>query len=160
MKLSGVVPPFQANTFDMSDFSLPLPSSTQDFRYWSEQGETLLNLNQYESALNCFEQAIALHPNDPELMVFKGVAFIHLKRYEAALAALNQALQLSPQHAEALVFRGAALNYLGRYSECYESYQQAIESSRLKTCEATSKPDRLSQVVANLYTRFMSAHTP
>lgn len=158
--LSGIAPSFQASTFEMSDPLLLSSSSTQDSRYWSKQGETLLNLTQYLNALTCFERSLALHPEDPEVLVFQGVTLIHLQRYEEALAALDRALQLSPRHAEALIFRGAALNYLGRYSECYKSYHQALHSHRPRNSETASQIDRFGQFAANLFTRLMSPHTP
>lgn len=108
----------------------PLPPSTStsdQFEYWYQQGETLANLGHYDESLVCFERSLQIQPNHVNALVFRGVVLIHLMRYQDALDSLNAALSHTPHHQEALVFKGAALNHLGRYKECYAAYNDALE---------------------------------
>ena len=51
----------------------------------------------FENALNFFEQALLLKPNDPDLWNQKGVALRSLGRYDEASECYNRSLQLDPR---------------------------------------------------------------
>jgi len=51
----------------------------------------------FEVALNFFEQALILKPDDPDLWNQKGVTLRSLGRYDEASACYNRSLQLDPR---------------------------------------------------------------
>lgn len=99
-------------------------------KVWYEKGEQLANAGEYVEALICFNQAVAIQPQDHASWVFRGVVLIHLLRYEEALASCEKALEIQPTDKQAWLFRGAALNHLGRYKQSYISYDKALGIER------------------------------
>jgi Flp pilus assembly protein TadD len=61
------------------------------------KGKSFLEEGKFNDALGCFEQALLLNQNDPELWNFKGVALRSLGRYEEALECFNKSLELDPR---------------------------------------------------------------
>ena len=51
----------------------------------------------FEDALDFFEQALLLKPDDPDLWNQKGVALRSLGRYDEASECYNRSLQLDPR---------------------------------------------------------------
>ncbi|MBA4459454.1 MAG: tetratricopeptide repeat protein, partial [Nitrosopumilaceae archaeon] len=48
-------------------------------------------------ALSCFEQAIILNPNDPDLWNSKASALRSMGRYEEAIECFNKSLEIDPR---------------------------------------------------------------
>ena len=61
------------------------------------KGKILLEDGKFDDALGCFEQALMLEINDPELWNYKGVALRSLGRYEEALECFNKSLEIDPR---------------------------------------------------------------
>ena len=63
----------------------------------TERGKAFLDTGQYYEALRCFEQALLLKQDDPELWNFKGVALRSMGRYEEASECFNRSLEIDPR---------------------------------------------------------------
>lgn len=61
------------------------------------KGKLSLEEGKFENALSCFDQAILLNQNDPELWNYKGVTLRSLGRYEEALECFNKSLEIDPR---------------------------------------------------------------
>ncbi len=61
------------------------------------RGKKFLENDQYQEALSCFEQAILLDPNNPELWNFKAVSLRSIGRYEEAMESFNKSLEIDPR---------------------------------------------------------------
>lgn len=61
------------------------------------KGKSFLENGNFEDALGCFDQALLLNQNDPELWNFKGVALRSIGRYEEALECFNKSLKIDPR---------------------------------------------------------------
>ena len=61
------------------------------------KGKDFLEDGNFEDALGCFDQALLLNQNDPELWNFKGVALRSIGRYEEALECFNTSLKIDPR---------------------------------------------------------------
>ncbi len=61
------------------------------------KGKKHLYSGSLEDALGCFEQALLLNQNDPELWNFKAVTLRSLGRYEEALECFNKSLEIDPR---------------------------------------------------------------
>ena len=61
------------------------------------KGKNSLKSGSFEEALACFEQALLLNQDDPDLWNFKAVALRSLGRYEEALECFNKSLQIDPR---------------------------------------------------------------
>lgn len=91
------------------------------------KGEAHLNLQQFESALQCFEQASMLAPADPVPYVKRGYALEKLGRLEDALGCYDHALQYDVRNSMAYLLKGGVFNRLQRYVEAIECYDRALE---------------------------------
>jgi tetratricopeptide (TPR) repeat protein len=61
------------------------------------KGRAFLESGNFDASLGCFEQALLLNQNDPELWNFKAVALRSLGRYEEALECFNKSLEIDPR---------------------------------------------------------------
>ncbi|MGY5149050.1 MAG: tetratricopeptide repeat protein [Candidatus Nitrosopumilus sp. bin_68KS] len=62
-----------------------------------KKGQTLLDDGKFDEALSCFEQALLLNQNDPDLWNYKGVVLRSLGRYEESMECFNKSLQIDPR---------------------------------------------------------------
>ena len=68
-----------------------------DFLELIRKGKGFLENSQYTEALCCFEQAILLNPDNPELWNFKGVVLRSMGRYNEAMDCFNKSLEIDPR---------------------------------------------------------------
>jgi tetratricopeptide (TPR) repeat protein len=94
---------------------------------WLEKGSCLDNLERYDEALESFDRAIELDPNDGEAWVMKGSVFYKLERYKEALASFDQASKLDADHQSVWALRGYVLHHLKHYEEALVSFELAIK---------------------------------
>lgn len=62
-----------------------------------KKGSQLILEGNFDEALSCFDQAIILQPNNPDLLNKKGVALRGLGRYDEAIECFNKSLQIDPR---------------------------------------------------------------
>lgn len=62
-----------------------------------KQGTVLVDDGKYEEALEIFENALVLNPDDPDILNKKGVALRSLGRYEEAVRCFNRSLEILPR---------------------------------------------------------------
>ena len=61
------------------------------------KGKNFLDSSNFEDALACFEQALLLNQNDPELWNLKAVSLRSLGRYEEAVECFHKSLGIDPR---------------------------------------------------------------
>lgn len=96
------------------------------FGSWYSDGLELLLEGFYSAALEAFDQALALDPQEAGAWTNKGIALAGLSRNEEALGAYDQALALNPSLPQAWYNKGNALFNLNRFDEALVAYDQAI----------------------------------
>ncbi|MDM8548471.1 tetratricopeptide repeat protein [Desulfobacterales bacterium HSG2] len=89
-------------------------------------GTVLLELDQYEAAIENYEQALNINPRYINALVNCGYALGELGRYEEAIEKSEQAMNVDPNHIGILNNYGSALGKLGRYEEAIEKFEQAL----------------------------------
>ena len=83
-------------------------------------GDSLAYEGRYEEAINCFEKAIALSPNDPQLWAFLtygALTCIFNKDFETALNWTDRASRIPNYQYWTIAHRGVALAYLGKIEQ-------------------------------------------
>jgi len=93
---------------------------------FGQAGQAWMVAGQALRAHGVFTLALALTPNDPELLVDRAIAAGTLGRFADALADADRALAGDPQRAEAWVFRAAALRQLDRAQEALRDVERAL----------------------------------
>ena len=106
---------------------------------WTGKGTTLLKLEKYEEALNAYEKAIELSPENTNAWAGKSTALFGLERYEEALNAYEKLIESNPEYVHAFGSKGAILLVLERYEEALKTFKKAIELSPENTNYWTGK---------------------
>ncbi len=102
-----------------------LVSDAQQTLY--QEGVNKYESGNYEGAVEDFNQAIKLDPQNALAYNRRGDAYYRLGDYEQAQADSSQAILLNPQDANAYFDRGFAFSELGKYKEAIADYTQAIK---------------------------------
>ena len=80
---------------------------------WSEIGRQAIDANRWNEALNAYDKAIELNPNDASAYNNRGLAYSNLGKYKQAILSYDRAIELNPKDADAYYNRGNAYNRLG-----------------------------------------------
>ncbi len=79
-----------------------------------------------EKAINLYDQALELDPENPVIWNNKGTALVKEHKYEDALDAYDKALELNSEYPEAMIGKGSALRSLNRSAEAVGLFNKAI----------------------------------
>src|SRR5665647_3862506 len=93
---------------------------------YSNRGNALGALKQYQAAVASYDQAIAIKPDHVNAYFNRGKALYELKQYQDAIASFDQAIAIKPDHADAYCDRGVAMSDLKQYQAAIASYDKAI----------------------------------
>ncbi len=106
---------------------------------WFELGGVHLATEQFELALQDYNRARQLDPQDATYCAFAGKALSKLNRHAEALQLYRQAIQMQPDLWEAHFALGDELAATGQFSEAGNEYAQVI---RLRPASALAHLDR------------------
>jgi len=62
-----------------------------------QKGKNFFEDGQYLEAVECYEQALLLNPNDPDLWNSKGLVLRVMGRYNEAIDCFNKSLEIDPR---------------------------------------------------------------
>jgi tetratricopeptide (TPR) repeat protein len=88
----------------------------------------LMKDGKLDEALECFDRAIALNPDNVAVINNRAIVLQALNRHEESLEALDEGLLVDPVSHKLLTNRGTALRALERRSEAMDSYDRALAS--------------------------------
>ena len=92
------------------------------------KGQSLLNLDQTEEAVACFDEVLALDVNNTDALVKKGVALERQRKLEAAIECYDRAIAADNSITIAYLYKGGIYNRLERFSEALECYEKALHT--------------------------------
>jgi tetratricopeptide (TPR) repeat protein len=96
-------------------------------KLWNNRGTALANLGKHQQAIECFDKAIEINPNDVNIWNSKGTAFHYLSKYQQAIECFDKAIEVNPNDADAWSAKGHSLNNLKKYHHAIECFDKAIE---------------------------------
>jgi tetratricopeptide (TPR) repeat protein len=99
----------------------------QKFTELIAAAKTAYSEDKAEEALQHFDRAIEINPNDSDAWYYRGDTLADLGKHEEAIASFNRAIEIQPDHYEVWISRGLVLAILGRFNEVIDSYDRAIE---------------------------------
>ena len=96
-------------------------------RAWRYKGNTLLDLEDYESAIIAFNKAIELNPKEAaDSYRYLGYTYSYLNNYKEAMSSFEKASNLEPYDYYIWIMRAWALEKLENYDEAIIAYEKAL----------------------------------
>jgi tetratricopeptide (TPR) repeat protein len=86
-------------------------------------------------AMEDYNKAIQLNPNDAVAYNNRGNAYHAQGQYDRAIEDYNKAIQLNPNYAQAYAFRGAAYVGKGQYDRAISDFQKACDMGHAGGCK-------------------------
>jgi len=120
---------------DTADNISPMENAAQMLQL----GKGDLSAGRIQEALDAFEKAVELAPNDPRAQNLKGKTLAMMGRNADALPSLDKAIELDPHFAEARFNRAGAYNLMDKPEAALSDLQAAIaEDTTLKALARNS----------------------
>jgi tetratricopeptide (TPR) repeat protein len=94
------------------------------------KGQSLLHLQQTDTALACFDEVIAVDPTNAEAFVKKGAALEKLGKLDEAIDCYDRAIAVDTSMTMAYLCKGGVFNRLERYGEALQCYEQALRAQQ------------------------------
>ena len=92
------------------------------------KGQSLLNMDKAEEAVECFESVLEVDPNNPEALVKKGTALEKLRKLNEAIECYDRAIAADGTMTIAYLYKGGVFNRMEKFSEALECYEQALRT--------------------------------
>ena len=97
------------------------------------EGQLLVDKNELEDALKCFDQALTLQPKHAEILIKKGGVLEKLNRPDEAVACYDRAIEADKSMTIAYLHKGGLFNRMSRYEEALQCYEHALQTHQDKT---------------------------
>lgn len=94
--------------------------------FYSNRGNALLALMQFDAAIESYDNAIIIKPDFADAYFNRGNALQEVKRFEAAAESYDHAIDIKPDFAAAYCNRANVLQALSQFEKALESYDCAI----------------------------------
>ena len=92
------------------------------------QAHCLLDVDNPEAALACFDKVLALEPDHSEALVKKGAALERLHKLNEAFECYDRAIAVDATMTIAYLHKGGLCNRLERFKEALECYEKALRT--------------------------------
>ena len=92
------------------------------------KGQALLNSDNAERALECFDEVLRLEPDNTEGLIKKGTSLERLRRLPEAIECYDLAIAANPALTIAYLYKGGLFNRMERFSEALECYEKALQA--------------------------------
>lgn len=97
---------------------------------WAQLGSAYLASGRPLSAIDAFDQALALAPDDPALLTNRGQAFMHIgdeAAFEKAKADFDRALEINPDLIAGYFNRGAYYMRVGEFEAAADDFTSVLD---------------------------------
>ena len=139
----------------------PMVTDFRQARQIVARGISAWERDDFESALETFQDVLADHPQFADVHNKAGLCLAMLNRLDEALEHFDAAVAQNPAYAEAHLNRGIVLNDLGRHIEAAEAFSRAGE---LDTKDSPVYPsevgNRIAVTLAQLGDLYLVANHP
>ena len=94
---------------------------------WVALGNEYFDSHQHQKAVTAYAKALALKPNDPNVLTDQGVMYRELGQFDKALANFQQANKLDPNHLQSLINIGVVYSSnLDKPAEAAKAWNRII----------------------------------
>jgi tetratricopeptide (TPR) repeat protein len=102
------------------------------------EGQALLEANEPEKALECFDVALKLQPDHGDALIKKGGALEKLARLDEAIACYDRAIEANDAMTIAYLHKGGLFNRMARYDEALQCYERALQTQEKNSAAKVS----------------------
>lgn len=129
--------------------STPTPAPTPDFTFYRKRADENNFKGEFDTALNDYNKAIELNPQDNISYLNRGRAFSGKKNYDSAIADFSKAIEINPQESMAYFNRADTFEKKGDVAQAINDY---LKASELDATNETAKSNlkRLQDAQAKL----------
>lgn len=99
----------------------------------------------YRDAVNYFDKALSLKPDDKKILYYQGMSLYKIQEYEKAVKCYSMAIRIDPEFKEAWKGKGDALLLLERFRDGVECYKKALKIDPFDD-DLKEKKDRLESI--------------
>ncbi len=99
---------------------------SEDIYGLNKKGSFLYDQGKYQEAIDCYDKALRVNPNNKYALNGKGIALNSQGKYQEAIEYYDKALRVNPNYFEALYNKGFALKKIGKYQEAIEYYDKTL----------------------------------
>ena len=113
---------------DITAAEIAVDNNPDNFELYIELGMAYFEANQFDKAMNAFEQSIDLNPSAVAAHNGVGRVYYHLGPVQAAIDAYERAIELDKQYKDP--YYGLGILYfskVGNYEAAIETFQRALE---------------------------------
>ena len=96
------------------------------WKEWMDRGSSFLTEEKYSDAIESFDEATKINPNNPWSYIKKGRALNGLGDYHHALTEFNTAASMDPQNPWIYIHRGVSYNFLRNHQQALFEEDKAI----------------------------------
>ncbi|MDE1727375.1 MAG: tetratricopeptide repeat protein [Thaumarchaeota archaeon] len=121
----------------------------------NNKGVVLDSTEEYDSALEYFNKALEVVPENVHVSYNKGISLYKSEKYQQAAECFDAALKIDTNYVSALTFKGHALYRLGKNNEALELYNRVIRIDRSnaealynKACLCSIKGDEYGAITS------------
>jgi tetratricopeptide (TPR) repeat protein len=112
----------KSEVLDQTSMNDPLSEAN-----WYNKGIALYDQGKYDEAIQAFDEAIEINPQNANAWSTKGAALCQQDKNDEAIQAFDEAIEINPQNADTWNNKGTALASLGKYDEAIQAFDEAIE---------------------------------
>ncbi|KAM3131714.1 hypothetical protein pb186bvf_016245 [Paramecium bursaria] len=100
------------------------------------KGLALQNMKQYDQAIQMYQKALSINPNEAGTYTYIGVILEYSGKFREAIMMFDRAIQINPNFANAyyskgknisIHFTGVSLNYLGNQNDAIMMFEHALQ---------------------------------
>jgi len=106
---------------------ITLPVRAQTVEEWKLKGNDFVLEKKYEEALECYNKALELGPDDPKDLTGLGNCFSSMKEYVRGLECYDKALKIDPDFVPALLNKSLCLFSISMNEETEKKYVEGKE---------------------------------
>jgi CHAT domain-containing protein/tetratricopeptide (TPR) repeat protein len=111
-----------------------------------QQGHEQLEQGQYQAAIETYQHAAQLEPQNPQALYGLGLAFYPLERYQESVEYLTQALQIKHDYIWAFLRRAKAYQQMKLIDQATGDFKQAIQIKPQDYQDWRGQGDALSEL--------------
>ncbi|MBE0599328.1 MAG: tetratricopeptide repeat protein [Desulfuromonadales bacterium] len=95
---------------------------------WVQLGHLYFDTNQSVQSVEAYNRALALDPNDPDVLTDQGIMFRQLGWFDKAIENFNQASRINPNHPQSLFNLGVVYRYdLNDFPAAIEAWNRFLQ---------------------------------